>query len=255
MSETMKLMIDIEGDASDAVAATNAVNQSFQGLISQVRFGIRGFQLLENVFSRMEYSQSMLESAQESYTHALEEYGKGSREAWRAQQQLERVTMRVQNANLRAALSTSTLVMQLVMEADAQKLATLGRIGGAVASKIGAFADMVHNAVLQHKIILLSMVTGGLFAFAAAAGLAAASSLMMASGMRETEEEAERLKAVVGEAPSTGLVKGIEDLGKVSTATQINLGGFTLHLSKAGDFEREWAEAGRRVKRELKGVA
>ena len=110
----------------------------------------------------------------------------------------------------------------------------LANIAKAAAEVQATIVSELHNASLRAKIILLSMLTAGLFAVAAAAGAAAAQAALAAANVSDLKREVSGLETIEG---AGGIM--------VHRRSPVVFGDTHLHVEKGEDAEDvidDWAK-------------
>lgn len=252
------------GQTTEQVAGMSM--RSFSRLLFTIQMGVFYVGMLSSAMYQSESAAIAVENAQDSYNRALRDHGANSEQAIRAERTLIRTRKMVETANLRAKLSYLGMGLQVVnlgavllRTAGYQNMASLATLKNTIATKlnigaklssIGASAsyvvstvaakvsDLLHVEVLKQKVALMSALKYGLFAAAGAIATYAVLTASFASATHQANEELAKQKELIGEAPSTGLVKSFEDLGgAIKAVPSINIGGTNIYTSGEEDLE------------------
>lgn len=151
------------------------------------------FAVMDMAMMRVQVAHNILESSQERLDYATEKYGATSRQATQAARELERVHNYVSRSYIRAFVASGSFILRLVIESNVLKGATVATIGKTVATQAAATVEWIHNHALAAKIILLSALTAGAFAAAAAIGAMAGATALAAAGISDFNKQTERI--------------------------------------------------------------
>jgi len=190
----VKVQMAEVGAASQRMAA--ASEQGMEQMARGIWRVTSLFAVMDMALMRVEVAHNILESSQERLDHATQTYGATSRQATQAARELERVHNYVARSYIRATVSAGSFALQLAIQSNLLKGATAATIGQTIATKAAAAAEWFHNAALATKIILLSALTAGTFALAAAVGAASAETLLAKKGLDDMLESANQLRDV-----------------------------------------------------------
>jgi len=180
---------------------------------------------------RLIYAQERVRTATEDLEKAIRKYGEGSVEVERASRRLSLAQTSLAFAQREANLQTFLMVMQLapLVTRFYQAFTSLMKMN--IGVKIGAFFLKMYNAVMTKTIILKHLLIGGAIGVAIALGTMAVALHHAGRMAEETNQKYQELSNTIGSAPSTGLVKGVEDLTlslRQLQATRIEIGGLTV---------------------------
>lgn len=141
------------------------------------------FAVMDMALMRVEVAHNILESSQERLDYVTQQYGATSRQAAQAARELERVHNYVARSYIRASVAAGSFILRLAIESNLLKGATLATIGKTIATQAATAVEWAHNHALAAKIILLSALTAGAFAAAAAMGAMAGATVVATAGV------------------------------------------------------------------------
>jgi len=197
--QTGVLKTSIEGMSETAQKTSVEAEAGFEKMARGIWRVTSLFAVMDMAMMRVQVAHNILESAQDRYNQALEKYGTFSRQAVAAHRELERVHNYVARSYIRAAIAAGSFILRVALESNVLKEASLAHITKSLAEAKATIVSNLHNASLATKIILLSAVTGGVFALAAALGAAAGSAIVAQTQVKSLSAELEGLEgATIG---------------------------------------------------------
>jgi len=218
MSEVFRVIIEGDYRAGEAfemiIKQTGVVKTQIEGMaVAEKRMSVesdvnmermaRGiwrvtslFAVMDMAMMRVQVAHNILESSQERLDYATEKYGATSRQAIQAQRELERVHNYVSRSYIRAAVAAGSFVLRLVLESNLLKEASLATIWKTITTGAATVVEWMHNHALEAKIILLSALTAGAFAAAAAIGAMAGKASLAAADMSDLNSQAARFQGI-----------------------------------------------------------
>jgi len=237
------------GKTSEAQERLSQRLLRFQGAIVTASIVSFVFNLTQR---RLAHAHERVRTAQERLNRAIERYGIGSEEARRAARRLSLAQRDLASAQWEANLQMVIAGIQLGMIALRLYEAAVkaGFFSATTAADIPV--QSAHTAILWLKAKALTIIT---FGAAAAAGAIAMYAYMTAAATRETENlerAAQQAHRTIGEAPSWGLVKSLEDVNLMLREMErgIHIGGLTLIAGTEADLERALEAYNLHVRRE-----
>jgi len=142
------------------------------------------------VLRRTEYATERVRTAEEAYNRALRRFGPASEQARRAARRLklakDDLVRATWESRLQMVLYTLTLLPMISRLYEAFRgisLLSLAKAKHIAVTKAATIVEWWHNLALKKKIILLSMLTAGVFALMAAMGAMAAQAALARAEM------------------------------------------------------------------------
>lgn len=205
------------------------------------------------IIRRLAHVQLTLTEAQERYTKAVREHGAFSEQAITASRRLElahkdlAIATREQNTQIILySLQMLVLGSRVVDVVRSFEAANVAQVANTVITSGAAVVDAIHAGILWTKAHAIGFLKAGLIGLAIAMGAYIA---VTAKAVSETQ----KLRKEIGEAPSYGLVKSLEDVQAVFRGmprTPIRFEGAHFHVDEGLGVEAGIDEYARRLKDE-----
>jgi len=221
----------------------------FQGAIVTASIVSFVFNLTQR---RLAHAHERVRSAQERLEEAVRRYGAGSEQARRAARRLSLAQRDLASAQWEANLQMVIAGIQLGMIAMRLYEAAVkaGIFKAVTAADIPV--QSTHTAILWLKAKALTILTFGAAAAAGALALYAYQTVTARRATEELERAAGKAHRTIGERPSWGLVKSVEDLTLAAREMrqEFHIGGLTVIGMPGGDIETALEAYNRHVRRE-----
>lgn len=238
--QTGIIKVQMEGVAVASQRMAVAGEENFNAMARSALRVVSLFAIMDMAMMRVSVAHSILEGTQERYDEAVKEHGATSSEAVKAYRELERVQNYVQRSYIRSSVAVLSFGVNLAIQSNVLKSATAATAFNSVATAANTAIQKIHNATLVTKIVLLSALTAGVFALAAAWGAVAAKKALAGHGTAG---------GAGGEASPgmMGLPSGYE---VPMRGVNISIGGVSITSDE--DFDEKWRATGALLKDEYR---